>query len=66
MPDKNFNGCWHCGEKGHSRTKGRGKDRKPDCPAFAKLIKEKGSLPDNYEGAYEKCARKMGKQVGKM
>ena len=23
-PDAQFKGCWHCGEEGHSRAKGRG------------------------------------------
>ena len=65
MPDKNFSGCWHCGEKGHSRTRGRGKERRAECPAFAKLLKEDNGLPKDYQGAYERWASKAGKTVSR-
>ena len=64
-PDAKFEGCWHCGQKGHSRTTGRGKDRRPQCEAFAKLIKENNGLPKDCEGAYEKWAKKHNKKFGK-
>ena len=59
-PDASFKGCWHCGKPGHSRTKGRGKDRKPDCPEFKALIAKYNGLPKDYEGAYEAWAKKQG------
>ena len=46
--------CYHCGEKGHSRTKGKLGKNKP-CPAFAKLLRDNGDkLPSGYKGAFEK------------
>ena len=33
-PESTVKGCWHCGKEGHSRTTGRGADRKPRCPEF--------------------------------
>ena len=58
-----FNGCWHCGDEGHSRSGGRdGKGKK--CPLFAKYLQEnnkgvtdrkKMKLPSTYQGKYEKA-----------
>ena len=48
MPDRSFKGCWHCGEEGHSRTTGRGKHRKPQCPKLKEYLQTHGSkLPDS-------------------
>ena len=65
-PSASFKGCWHCGKPGHSRTKGRGKDRQPDCPEFKALIEKHKGLPDRYEGEYEKWAKKQGIAVSKV
>ena len=63
-----FEGCWHCGAKDHSRTGGRdGKGKK--CPIFAKLLsdanpgvtdRKKMKLPVGYEGKYEKALKAAG------
>ena len=46
--------CYHCKEKGHSRTAGKLGKNKP-CPAFAKLLADNGNkLPAGYKGAFEK------------
>ena len=66
MPDRNFNGCWHCGEQGHSRTKGRGKDARPSCAEFKALLEaNNGKLPKDYEGTYEPWAKQTGKTLPK-
>ena len=50
VPNPRFEGCWCCGEKGHSRQ---------DCSKF-KAIKAAngGKFPQGYEGAYEKSMKK--------
>ena len=50
-----FNGCWHCGEKGHSRKPNPAKGI-AGCPKFEKLKSQNGgSPPAGYKGAYEKA-----------
>ena len=53
-----FEGCWHCGAKGHSRK---------ECKAFQKLMAEankgisdrsKWKLPAGYKGKYEEAKAK--------
>ena len=58
-----FEGCWHCGKKGHSRG---------TCQAFQKIMtefnkgkaKEDWKLPPNYSGKYEE-AKKRAQTAGK-
>ena len=50
-----FNGCWHCGEKGHSRKPNPAKGI-TGCPKFKKLKQQHGGgPPQGYKGAYEKA-----------
>ena len=50
-----FNGCWHCGEQGHSRKANAEKNIK-GCPKFEALkSRNQGKPPENYKGAYEKA-----------
>ena len=50
-----FNGCWHCGEKGHSRKANPSKGI-AGCPKFEKLKAQNGgNVPAGYKGAYEKA-----------
>ena len=47
-------GCYHCGQKGHSRT-ANPRFGTNGCPEY-EALKNKG-LPGNYEGALEKFIR---------
>ena len=50
-----FSGCWHCGDKGHSRKANPAKNI-AGCPKFEKLkAANGGSPPSGYKGAYEKA-----------
>ena len=54
IPSPKFNGCWCCGEEGHSRQK---------CPKFLAIkAKNGGRVPADYEGAYEKHVKKQQQQ----
>ena len=49
-PDPRFEGCWHCGIKGHTRR---------ECRKFKDVLKKAGGkLPADYKGAYEVWAEK--------
>ena len=50
-----FQGCWHCGDKGHSRKANPAKGI-VGCPKFDKLKASNGGQPPSgYKGAYEKA-----------
>ena len=50
-----FAGCWHCGEKGHSRRANAAKGI-AGCPKFERLKAQNGGqTPPGYKGAYEKA-----------
>ena len=50
-----FAGCWHCGDKGHSRKANPAKGI-AGCPKFEKLKQlHGGKTPEGYKGAYEKA-----------
>ena len=55
LPNPKFDGCWCCGEKGHSRS---------SCKEFARIrAANGGKVPKDYKGAYEKHMEKSGKTV---
>ena len=55
--------CYHCKEKGHSRT--AGKTNRAACAKFALLIKNNnGKLPEGYKGAFEKHLEEYKKKHG--
>ena len=55
LPNPKFEGCWCCGEKGHSRAQ---------CKEFQRVrAANGGKVPRDYEGAYEKHMKKSGKQI---
>ena len=57
-PNPRFEGCWGCGSKDHQRA---------NCPEFQDMIKKnKGKIPSNYKGAYEKYAEKQKKEKSRV
>ena len=53
LPNPKFEGCWCCGEKGHTRAQ---------CKEFARIKSDNGGrVPKGYKGAYEKHVEKLGK-----
>ena len=55
LPNPKFDGCWCCGEKGHSRAQ---------CKEFARIrAANGGKIPRDYKGAYEKHVEKLAKST---
>ena len=55
LPNPKFDGCWCCGEKGHSRGQ---------CKEFKRIRDANGGkVPKDYKGAYEKHMEKSGKTI---
>ena len=55
LPNPKFDGCWCCGEKGHSRGQ---------CKEFKRIRDANGGkVPRDYKGAYEKHMEKSGKTI---
>ena len=58
-----FEGCWHCGQKGHSRSA---------CTEFQKILaaankgepdRKKWKLPQGYSGKYEEAKKRSGDEL---